>query len=115
LTASSRGNPRVPVRLSAEVRVGERTFTGVTRNLSLGGVCLEGELSLPEGAPLTVGLFLVIDDVEDATRPPLEITGKVAWITAEGRGRSILGVRFDRLAPFQTAGLTKFLNLVGAD
>jgi PilZ domain-containing protein len=110
-----RHDRRIPVRLSGEFHVGDRMVTVVTRNLSIGGACIEGALSLPEGAALTVGLFLVVDDVEDATRPPLEVAGTVAWTTADGSDRSLLGVRFERLSQLQIEGLSKFLTDVGPE
>lgn len=111
----SRISPRLAVRLSAEVRHGASTFTAVTRDLSIGGVCLEADRALPEGDPLVVVLFLVVDDVEDAAQPALEMKGKVAWAVAgEGAEPARMGVRFESVSPHQLDGLSRFLKLVAA-
>lgn len=111
--ADNRKSPRFAVRMSAEVTFGGRVFTAVTRDLSVGGVCLESDRLLPEGDALQVGLFLVVDDVEDATQPPLEMRGKVAW-TAPGEGEqpSTMGIRFEGVSAGQLAGLTRFLRML---
>src|SRR6185436_18142354 len=57
-------HPRYAIRLSAELRVGNQLLTGVTRNLSAGGVCVEIDRPLEEGSKLRLTLFVVEDDVE---------------------------------------------------
>lgn len=111
--SESRQTPRHPVRLSAEVRHDGRTYTAVTRDLSVGGVCIEAQQVAPEGAVLEVGLFLVVDDVEDASRPPLAMRGKVAWVApGVGGAPGAMGIRFDGLSAKQMAGITGFLKLL---
>jgi hypothetical protein len=111
----TRKAPRIDVRLSAEVMHQGRVFTATTRNLSVGGVCLESKVEVPDGAELGVGLFLVYEDVEDATRPPLSLKAKVAWSApAESPGGpTVIGLRFEGVSPEQLEGLTRFLKKVG--
>lgn len=108
-----RGPPRFEVRLSAEVTFEGRVFTTKTLNLSVGGICLECDRELTEGAPIKVSLFLVVDDVEDATLPPLHVRGTVAWSTPGEPGKlAMVGVRFQGLSEMQLGVLTRFLKLV---
>jgi hypothetical protein len=108
-----RTSQRIDVRLSAEVQSGPRHFTALTRNLSIGGLCLEAGVPVAEGEELVIGLFLVFDDVEDATREPLQMRGRVAWATpGDGGEPTIVGVRFESVSAVQMAGLTKFLKMV---
>ena len=112
-SSDGRLTPRIPVRLSAEVHFAGKVFTATTRDLSSGGVCLESDRLLPEGYALQVGLFLVVDDVEDATQPPLEMRGKVAWATPGDPGeKGSMGIRFESVSTGQMAGLTRFLKMV---
>ena len=107
----ARTTPRVPIRMSAEVHVGGLLFTATTRDLSMGGMCLESDRSVPEGAALQIGLFLVVDDVEDASQPPLELAGKVAWTAPGEEGRTgTMGIRFEGITPAQMAGLSRLLK-----
>jgi len=111
--ADARQNRRYSVRLSAEVTWGGRTFTAVTRDLSAGGVCLESARVLPEGDALQVGLFLVVDDVEDASVPALTVRGRVAWAAhGEDDRPGTMGIRFEGLSPSQSAGLDRFLRML---
>ena len=113
---------RVPLRMSAEVHLGERSFTATTRDLSEGGCGLELKQPLPENAEVTLGFFLVIDDVEEERVPPLWVKGRVVWVAEldvvppgpgpqrnVGRsggsnvGRTMAGVRFEVITEEQKA------------
>src|SRR4051812_19683128 len=109
----ARQSRRFTVRLSAEVNHGGKVFTATTRDLSVGGVCLESDRMVPEGDACAVGLFLVVDDVEDASQPTVEIKGKVAWSAPGDEGRAAtMGIRFDAVSAGQLEGLTRFLKLL---
>jgi len=64
--------------MSAEVRTSKAVFTAMTRDLSEGGAGLNCDRPLDEGDEITVGLFLVLDDVE-ADTPPLWAKARVMW------------------------------------
>jgi hypothetical protein len=111
----NRSSPRIHVRLSAEVRSAGRAFTATTRDLSVGGVCLEADRTLGEGDAVQITLFLVVDDVEDASQPPIELRGRVAWSAPGEEGRlSTMGVRFEGLSSTQMSGLTRYLKMIPA-
>lgn len=74
-----RQHARIALRMSAEVHVGDSSFTATSRDLSEGGCGLELKQSLPEGSEITLGLFMVIDDVEEERVPPLWVKGRVVW------------------------------------
>jgi hypothetical protein len=103
----------VAVRISADVTTPGGAFTTKTRNLSVGGVCLECAEEMSVGTRLHVLLFLVTEDVEDTTVPQLEVDGTVAW-SAPGGGTepATAGVRFDPLWAPQVAKLARFLKLI---
>jgi len=101
---------RVPIRMSAEVRSGDQTFTAATRDLSEGGAGLEPERPLGEGSEVTLGLFLVVDDVEEERMPPLWVKGRVAWTGESDDGRHIAGVRFEVITDDQKRWLRQVLG-----
>jgi c-di-GMP-binding flagellar brake protein YcgR len=112
-TPQRRAHPRFVLRLSAEVRSGERRFAAVTRDLSLGGCSVEAPYPLPEGESIALALFVVVDDIEEATLPPLECRADVQWTAANDEAplesRHIAGLRFVELGAAQRAWLARFL------
>ena len=75
--------PRFNIRLSAELKVDAQRVTGMTRNLSTGGVCIEIDRPVAEGKVIGVTLFVVEEDVETEGARGLEVSGTVQWL-AEG-------------------------------
>jgi c-di-GMP-binding flagellar brake protein YcgR len=98
---------RVQIRMSAEIHLGENRVTGTTRDLSEGGVGIELGRALPEGEEVTLGLFLVVDDVEEERVPPLWVKGRVAWSGELDDGRHMVGIRFEVITDLQKAWLTQ--------
>ncbi len=104
--------PRYPIRLSAELKVEARTVTGTTRNLSIGGVCVELDRPVAEGKELRLTLFIVEDDVEAEGTRGLDLTGTVQWTAEADRGYAI-GIKFGALSPAQKTALTNALRALG--
>src|SRR5436305_1430081 len=69
-TGEHRRHARLGVRMSAEIRTARAVFTATTRDLSEGGAGLDTNRALVEGEEVALGLFLVVDDLEEET-PPL--------------------------------------------
>jgi hypothetical protein len=103
---------RFVIRLSAELRVDGKLVTGVTRNLSEGGVCVEIDRPIAEAATVRLKLFVVEDDVEAEGAHGLELTGMVQWAAEADRGWAI-GLKFDALSPTQAAALNAALKSIG--
>lgn len=101
---------RTPLRMSAELHLGDTSFTAMTRDLSEGGCGLELPRPVAEGAALTIGLFLVIDDVEDERVPPLWVKGRVAWAAELDEGKTMAGVRFEVITDEQKAWVRQVLS-----
>ena len=99
--------------MSAEVRTSRSVFTATTRDLSEGGAGLNCDRPLDEGEEVTIGLFLVLDDVE-ADTPPLWVKGRVAWTRPSEDHRYAAGVRFEVISEEQRAWLKSVLREIGA-
>jgi hypothetical protein len=104
--------PRYPIRLGAELDVEGRVVTGTTRNLSTGGVCIELDRPLHEGALYAIRLFLVEDDIESAAGRQLELSATAQWVAEAERGYAV-GFRFSSLTAAQIAALDYALKTVG--
>jgi hypothetical protein len=99
--------------MSAEVRTSRSVFTATTRDLSEGGAGLNCDRPLDEGEEVTIGLFLVLDDVE-ADTPPLWVKGRIAWARPSEDHRYAAGVRFEVISEEQRTWLKSVLREIGA-
>lgn len=98
--------------MSAEIRTARSVFTATTRDLSEGGAGINCDRQLAEGEEITVGLFLVLDDVE-ADSPPLWVRGRVAWARPVEDRRFAAGIRFEVISDEQRAWLRQVLKEIG--
>lgn len=111
-----RQHERLDIRLSAEVHAGDRVFTATTRNMSVGGCCLESAYPLAEDAELRLDLFMVYDGIEDERMPPLTVGGAVQWAApTDDEQLHLAGVRFSQITEAQTRWLEQFLSRAGTD
>lgn len=110
----TRQHPRYEIRVSADLYLptGE-TMTALTRDLSLGGVGVDTESPLPEGALLGVELFVVVDDIEDETTVPLNVQGKVVWSRMKSAREFLAGVQFLEVTPAQRTYLGQLVTAAG--
>jgi c-di-GMP-binding flagellar brake protein YcgR len=106
-----RQHARLDVRMSAEIRTARAVFTATTRDLSEAGAGLELDRTLSEGEEIALGLFLVVDDLEEET-PPLWVKARVAWTGETDSGAHTAGVRFAVITPEQQAWLRQILSHV---
>jgi hypothetical protein len=98
--------------MSAEVRTARSVFTATTRDLSEGGAGLSCERPLEDGEEITVGLFLVLDDVETDS-PPLWVKARVAWARPGDDNRYAAGVHFEVITDEQRTWLRQVLREIG--
>jgi uncharacterized protein (TIGR02266 family) len=99
-----RSDRRYERRVSIDILYEGNSFDGQTRNISLGGVFIDTEHTLPFGARIKLR-FKVPTQVE-----PVEVEGQVRWLELEeGRLRGI-GVRFEGLRARDVWALNKFFE-----
>jgi hypothetical protein len=108
-----RKHARLDVRMSAEVRTTRSVFTATTRDLSEAGAGIESDRPFVEGEEIALGLFLVVDGVEEET-PPLWVKAKVAWTGETDAGLHTAGLRFAVISKEQRAWLRQVLAHVQA-
>ncbi|HEY5448416.1 MAG TPA: PilZ domain-containing protein [Polyangia bacterium] len=108
-----RQHQRRDLRMSAEVRTARSVFTATTRDLSEGGAGLSADRQLDEGEEVTLGLFLVLDDVETDT-PPLWVKGRVMWARPGDGSSYAAGVRFEVITDEQRGWLRSVLREISA-
>jgi len=106
-----RQHARLDVRMSAEIRTARSMFTATTRDLSEAGAGLEADRALTEGEEIALGLFLVVEGLEEET-PPLWVKARVAWTGESDAGLHTAGVRFAVITPEQQAWLRQILSHV---
>lgn len=112
--ANRRAHPRFDIRLAAEISLpGGRTTAAVTRDLSVGGAAVESAYPLVDGSEIAIALFVVIDDVEEATLPSLKVKATVQWTAQNDEAaievRHIAGLKFAELSEAQAAWIKRFV------
>ncbi|MAQ13576.1 MAG: hypothetical protein CMN30_02100 [Sandaracinus sp.] len=103
-----RAHPRYEVAVRGEVEHQGDTLAAETQNLSTGGVALALRRTIPDGAVVSLQLFLTQDGFEDPDEAPLSTKAAVRWSKAEGT-RHVVGLQFAALDDKQKALLERFL------
>ncbi|HEY7957662.1 MAG TPA: PilZ domain-containing protein [Polyangia bacterium] len=99
-----RSDRRYDRRLAIDIAHEGASFDAYTRNISLGGVFIEGERSLPFGARVRLR-FRVPTQSE-----PVEVDGQVRWVEMEDGQVRGLGIRFEGLRARDVWALNKFFE-----
>ncbi|HLU67807.1 MAG TPA: PilZ domain-containing protein [Kofleriaceae bacterium] len=100
--------PRYAVEAHVElVASSGDVISGVSRNLSRGGLCLESGEEVPAGEEVDVRITLVFD--VDRTSEPLRLPARVVWCTPLGDAHQI-GTQFRPLTFEQSTYLDMFLR-----
>ena len=107
---------RYELRIAAEISYGDRQFTAVTRDMSAGGCCITAAYPLTELTTVQLNLFVVVDDVEEATMPALEVRAIVQWAAenddAPTEQRHVAGLRFEGITDAQQQWLQGVLERI---
>lgn len=109
-----RAHPRFDIRLAAELALpGGKTTAAVTRDLSVGGTCVESAYPLVDGSEIGLALFVVVDDVEESSLPSLKVSATVQWTAQNDEAaievRHIAGLKFAALSEAQAAWIRRFV------
>ncbi|HEY8144434.1 MAG TPA: PilZ domain-containing protein [Kofleriaceae bacterium] len=112
--ANRRATPRFDIRLAAELSLpGGKSTAAVTRDLSVGGACVESAYPLVDGSEIGVALFVVVDGVEEASLPSLRVSATVQWTAQNDETaievRHIAGLKFAALSEAQSAWIKRFV------
>ncbi|HEY8144435.1 MAG TPA: PilZ domain-containing protein [Kofleriaceae bacterium] len=106
--ADKRVFPRFVCQLTVELQTRSGPIvTGVSRNLSRGGICLETVDPVTTGEDVAVRVTLVFD--EERSSEPLELPAQVVWCTSFGDAYQI-GTQFRPLSQDRAQYLDMFLR-----
>jgi hypothetical protein len=103
--------PRLPIKLSAELHHPAFKTSGMTRNLSDGGACVEVAQPIIEGTMLDVILFVVEDDIETEGGSRLALKASVQWMAESDRGYQV-GLKWHEPTAQQITSLTRALAAI---
>ncbi len=98
-------DPRYDRQLSIELSCGGEEQVARSRNLSLGGMYLDGRKALPIGAPVTLRFHI-------PTQPEaVEVAGDVRWVVnTPGSDQVGIGIRFQGLRARDVWALNRFFQ-----
>lgn len=100
MSTQRRVHERYDIRLSVTLLHGSASYTGVTRNVSLGGMLIEGEATaIPFGAEVKVRLSLPAQKLE------AEIPSTVRWVQG-----GTIGIQFGSLRAKEQWALNQLLK-----
>jgi uncharacterized protein (TIGR02266 family) len=99
-----RADRRYDRRLEIEVTSDGITFTSHTRNISLGGLYLLADRSLPFGAKVKMRFRI------PTQQEVIEVEGEVRWVEAEEGDVHGMGVQFGGLRARDVWALNKFFE-----
>jgi Tfp pilus assembly protein PilZ len=106
--ADKRVFPRFACALAVELVTPDGGIhSGVSRNLSRGGICLETVDAVSGGEEVVVRVTLVFADARSSE--PLELPAQVVWCTSFGSSYQI-GTQFRRLSEDRATYLDMFLR-----
>ena len=92
-----RQHVRRKIHLAIEVMTDEHIFTGSTVDVSRGGLAIEIDGPVYGNSRVQIGVFKVVEGIEDDETPVMGLTGDVVWARAIEPGLFSAGVRFDDL------------------
>jgi len=101
-----RGEPRQSTRVQLKFKFDGEEQSGDAVDLGFGGVGMQTEVEIPEGAPLELTLAIPSDSGQVQVR----LRGRVRWSLASMIGVWRYGIGFDALGPRQRAILAKYLS-----
>ena len=99
-----RSDRRYERRVQIEFSLAGASYNGHTRNISLGGVFIETEQTLPFGAK--VSLKFKVPTQSEA----IEVDGQVRWLEMDDGKLRGIGVRFEGLRARDVWALNKFFE-----
>ncbi len=99
-----RADRRYERRVEVHVTVDGTTFSTQTRNISLGGVYMIADRTMPFGAKVQLR-FTVPTQAE-----PIEVEGEVRWVEAEEGHSHGVGIQFGGLRARDVWALNKFFE-----
>jgi uncharacterized protein (TIGR02266 family) len=86
-----RRSPRAPILVRIEYATVDALFSDFTRNINEGGVFIETDAPAPLDSVVHLRFRL------PGAREPVKVSGRVAWIAAEGDHAPGMGVEFETL------------------
>ncbi len=93
---------RVPVEVALGVHSDSNFFSGLTRDISDGGLFVATHTPLPLGTPVSVKFAL-------PACPEIEADGVVVWVSEPSAGHPGMGVQFVHLSEENDALIRRFM------
>jgi len=91
--------------LPVTLTIGDRSASGKTVNIGLGGVFVEAAIDAAFDAVVEVSLEL------PQPRMSVKAQGRVMWSRSTGEREGGIGIAFDALRPIDVWGLLQYFNL----
>lgn len=102
-SADRRKHPRAALQVQVDIHSGSNFYSGQTRDLSEGGLFIEGPAFVPIGETITIRVTLL--------GKKLDLSSEVAWILHDAAGEAIgFGARFVHLTKTAQKTILTFMK-----
>lgn len=102
MSSERRQNPRIALSIDVDLESGTNFYTGLTRDISAGGVFIETEMAIPVGEELSLRLCILEKN--------FTLRSQVMWSMASADGKILgVGCRFVRLQAAQRKAIEDFM------
>ncbi|MBU1221803.1 PilZ domain-containing protein [Myxococcota bacterium] len=100
---------RKEIHMAVEIITESNIFTGITLDISKGGMAVEIDGPCYSPSNVQVGFFRIVDGIEE-DQDPIGLAGSVAWARIIDPGRFSAGIKFDSLSKEEEAYIAWLLN-----
>jgi uncharacterized protein (TIGR02266 family) len=98
-----RKHPRLSIAVAVDFTSGNNFYSALVRDISMGGLFIESDATIPVGTQLLVDLRFL--------KKHLRVECEVMWNLSDGNTGSGVGVRFLGLQPSQRKSIEAFMVL----
>ncbi|MBN2724399.1 MAG: PilZ domain-containing protein [Deltaproteobacteria bacterium] len=101
---------RKEIHLAVEIVTDKSIFTGITLDISKGGMAVEIDGPCYNSEKVQIGVFRIVDGIEE-DQEVVGIIGEVAWARIIDPGRFSVGLKFEDLGEDEEEYIAELLNM----
>jgi PilZ domain len=109
MDSNRRIHSRKELHLAVEIITEDNVYTGITDDISKGGMAIEIDGPVYDQQNVQVGVFKIVEGIEDSIAPT-GINGKIVWARIMKPGIFSAGIRFINLGAEEESYLAELVG-----